>query len=131
VTRTDRSVANDPPVDGHDAAVGEDGAVAEDPSLVAETTGATGGSTVGTAALREVVEMARDVAPRRSTIRDDTIAGVVGAIGRVPDGMAAAVLAGRTRSRPPPSIRRGQHPLVRAGRRSSVSGEAVGGHPAV
>src|SRR5688500_17078731 len=32
--------------------------------------------------------------PRRETLKDDAVAGVVGAIGSVPDGMAASVLAG-------------------------------------
>ncbi len=59
-----------------------------------EDTGATGGSTVGTSRLREVVAIARDVGPHRATIRDDAIAGMVGAIGSVPDGMASALLAG-------------------------------------
>ncbi len=34
------------------------------------------------------------VAPRRSDLRADLVAGVPGAIGSVPDGMAASVLAG-------------------------------------
>lgn len=36
----------------------------------------------------------RSVAPRRATLRADLIAGIPGAIGAVPDGMAASVLAG-------------------------------------
>ncbi len=54
----------------------------------------TGGSTVGTSRLREVIRLAESVGPRRATIRDDAIAAMVGAIGSVPDGMASAVLAG-------------------------------------
>jgi SulP family sulfate permease len=38
--------------------------------------------------------MARRVGPRRATIRDDGVAGSVVTVGSVPDGMAAAVLAG-------------------------------------
>jgi SulP family sulfate permease len=36
----------------------------------------------------------RELAPRRKSLRADLVAGVPGAIGSVPDGMAAAVLAG-------------------------------------
>ena len=53
-----------------------------------------GGPWVGTTALRQVFALARQVGPKRATLRDDAIAGLVGAIGSVPDGMAAAVLAG-------------------------------------
>jgi SulP family sulfate permease len=44
--------------------------------------------------LRQVVAMARRVGPRRATLRDDAVAGLIGAVGSVPDGMASAVLAG-------------------------------------
>lgn len=36
----------------------------------------------------------RDLGPRRDTVKQDLVAGLPGAIGSVPDGMAAAVLAG-------------------------------------
>jgi sulfate permease, SulP family len=52
------------------------------------------GPEVGTGPLRRVVEMARRVGPRRATVRDDAVAGLIGAVGNVPDGMASAVLAG-------------------------------------
>jgi len=53
------------------------------------------GFSIGTAGLRDAIgAAAASVVPNRSTIRSDTIAGIVGAIGRVPDGMASAVLAG-------------------------------------
>lgn len=46
------------------------------------------------AAKRAVVGWLRAVAPDRKTIKQDAIAGVPQAIGSVPDGMAAGVLAG-------------------------------------
>jgi hypothetical protein len=53
------------------------------------------GFSIGTAGLRDAIgAAAASVVPSRSAIRSDTIAGIVGAIGRVPDGMASAVLAG-------------------------------------
>jgi SulP family sulfate permease len=52
------------------------------------------GPEVGTGPLRQVVAMARRVGPRRATLRDDAVAGLIGAVGSVPDGMASAVLAG-------------------------------------
>ena len=52
------------------------------------------GPSVGTSGLRRVIRAAQRAGPQRATLRDDGIAGVVGAIGSVPDGMAAAVLAG-------------------------------------
>jgi sulfate permease, SulP family len=36
----------------------------------------------------------RSIAPRREHVRDDTTAGITGAIAGVPDGMAASILAG-------------------------------------
>lgn len=44
--------------------------------------------------LRAVGAAIRSVAPERATLRDDALAGMSGAIGAVPDGMASAVLAG-------------------------------------
>ncbi len=38
--------------------------------------------------------MLRDVAPERGTVRKDLVAGLPGAISKIPDGMAASVLAG-------------------------------------
>jgi SulP family sulfate permease len=53
------------------------------------------GFSIGTAGLRDAIgAAAASVVPSRSALRSDTIAGLVGAIGRVPDGMASAVLAG-------------------------------------
>ncbi|HEY7131370.1 MAG TPA: SulP family inorganic anion transporter [Candidatus Limnocylindrales bacterium] len=75
-----------------DDALAEDAPVAEDAGP--DDQGATGGVTVGTSRLREVVAMARRVGPQPKALRDDAIAGMVGAISSVPDGMASAVLAG-------------------------------------
>jgi SulP family sulfate permease len=53
------------------------------------------GFSIGTAGLRDAIgAAAARVVPSRSALRSDTIAGLVGAIGRVPDGMASALLAG-------------------------------------
>jgi SulP family sulfate permease len=52
------------------------------------------GPDVGTSPLRQVIAMAQRVGPKRATFRDDAVAGVVTTVGCVPDGMAAAVLAG-------------------------------------
>jgi SulP family sulfate permease len=43
---------------------------------------------------RRALGWLRSVAPRRDTLRADALAGLPGAIGSVPDGMAASVLAG-------------------------------------
>ena len=43
---------------------------------------------------RSVLAAVRSVAPKRQTLRADILAGIPGAIGAVPDGMAASVLAG-------------------------------------
>ena len=61
-----------------------------DEAIAADETGPD----VGTGTLRRVVSVAQRVGPRRATFREDAIAGLVGAIGSVPDGMASAVLAG-------------------------------------
>ena len=44
--------------------------------------------------IRGVGGWLRSVAPKRSTLKTDAVAGLPGAIGSVPDGMAASVLAG-------------------------------------
>ncbi len=44
--------------------------------------------------LHQAAAAVRSVAPRRATVRHDLLAGIPGAIGGVPDGMAASVLAG-------------------------------------
>lgn len=48
----------------------------------------------GTRTLARLRAGVRGVAPRRDTLKDDVVAGLPGAIGSVPDGMAASVLAG-------------------------------------
>ena len=72
---------------------GSPGAVDTVADADAEDQGEAGPS-VGTSGLRRVIRAAQRAGPPRATLRDDGIAGVVGAIGSVPDGMAAAVLAG-------------------------------------
>ena len=45
-------------------------------------------------ARRRALDWLRSVAPRRATLKTDALAGLPGAIGSVPDGMAASVLTG-------------------------------------
>ena len=42
----------------------------------------------------KVPQWLRDAAPQRRTVRKDLVAGLPGAISKIPDGMAASVLAG-------------------------------------
>jgi SulP family sulfate permease len=44
--------------------------------------------------IRGVGRWLKSVAPNPGTLKDDAVAGLPGAIGSVPDGMAASVLAG-------------------------------------
>ena len=45
-------------------------------------------------ARRRAHDWLRSVAPQRATLKTDALAGLPGAIGSVPDGMAASVLTG-------------------------------------
>jgi SulP family sulfate permease len=90
-TNDDGASPANPAPDGAIAAdAAPDGLIADAPLDASENDAAS----LGTTALRRVVEVVEEVGPRPATLRDDAIAGLVGAIGSVPDGMAGAVLAG-------------------------------------